>query len=119
MPEFYEQQIVSHNTHVTDADMGYDMIMGIDLLRELRIGILNSTQSIEWDSVEIPMRPSDATMNKHRATPWAVSSFLDDFLAVCCCFLIDVWSILLFNCWSLFYLFSDQFLVDFGRFWSI
>ena len=28
---------------VTDADMGYDMIMGMDLLRELKIDILSST----------------------------------------------------------------------------
>ena len=63
---------------------------------------------------------SGSCENCFQVNYWSIfSSFLDDFLAVCCCFLIDVWSILLFNCWSLFYLFSDQFLVDFGRFWSI
>ena len=43
-------------------DMGYDMIIGMDLLRGLGINILNSTSSIKWDSAEIPQRPRDSTI---------------------------------------------------------
>ena len=38
------------------------MIIGMDLLKELGIDILNSTQSIKWDTAEIPMRPQDSTV---------------------------------------------------------
>ena len=43
--------------------MGYDMIIGMDLLKGLGIDILNSTQSIKWDTAEIPMRPKDSTID--------------------------------------------------------
>ena len=62
MPELHEQRIVTHDTHVTNAKMGYDMIIGMDLLGSLGIDILNSTHSIKWDTAEIPMRPRDCTM---------------------------------------------------------
>ena len=42
--------------------MGYDMIIGMDLLGELGIDILNSTHFIKWDEAEIPMRPRDVTI---------------------------------------------------------
>ena len=62
MPELHEQRIITHQTHVTNAKMGYDMIIGMDLLKELGIDILNSTQSIKWDTAEIPMRSRHSTV---------------------------------------------------------
>ena len=62
MPELHEQRIITHDTHVTNAQMGYDIIIEMDLLKELGIDILNSTQSIKWDTAEIPMRPQDSTV---------------------------------------------------------
>ena len=62
MPELHEQRIINHNTHVTNAKMGYDMIIGMDLMSELGIDILNSTHTIKWDEAEIPLRPRDSTL---------------------------------------------------------
>ena len=75
LPELHEQRIVTHDTHVTDAKMGYDLIMGMDLLGSLGIDILNSTHSIKWDTAEIPMRPRDCTIEDAYciAEPKAVS----------------------------------------------
>ena len=42
--------------------MGYDMIIGMDLMSELGIDILNSTHTIKWDEAEIPLRPRDSTL---------------------------------------------------------
>ena len=50
-------RLVTKRLHVTRVDMGYDMIIGMDILTELGIEILNSMGSIKWDEVEIPTRP--------------------------------------------------------------
>ena len=42
--------------------MGYDMIIGMDLMSELGIDILNSTHTIKLDEAEIPLRPRDSTL---------------------------------------------------------
>ena len=41
--------------------MGYDLILGMDLLRELSIDILSSRNVITWDDTEIPLRPRNIT----------------------------------------------------------
>ena len=55
--------------------MGYDMIIGMDLLTQLKIDILNSSQSILWDTAEIPMRSREATLEDayYIADPKSVS----------------------------------------------
>ena len=45
-------------------DIGYDMITAMYLLRRLGIDILNSTDSIKWDSAEIPQRPRDSAIQR-------------------------------------------------------
>ena len=62
IPEIHEQWLVIKRVHVTNSDMGYDIIIGMDLLRELRTDILNSTCSIKLDEAEIVMRPRDSKM---------------------------------------------------------
>ena len=62
IPEMHQNRLVTKRVHVTNADMGYDMIIGMDLLTELGIDILNSNSSIKWDEAEIPMRPRDSTI---------------------------------------------------------
>ena len=58
----HRQRLTTFNLHVTDAEMGYDMIVGMDMVTTLVINILSSTKSIQWDSAEIPMRPRDSTL---------------------------------------------------------
>ena len=47
IPEMHEQRLITFNLHVTNAEMGYDMIVGMDMLTTLGIDILNSTKSIQ------------------------------------------------------------------------
>ena len=44
--------------------MTYDIIIGMDLMQEIGIDILNSTKSIKWDEQEIDMRPRDITVSE-------------------------------------------------------
>ena len=39
------------------------MIIGMDLLRELGIDLINSSATIQWDDAEIPMRPRDSDIS--------------------------------------------------------
>ena len=57
LPELNEQRIITKRVHITKAKMGYGMIIGMDLLRELGIDLINSSATIQWDDAEIPMRP--------------------------------------------------------------
>jgi hypothetical protein len=52
-------------------DMGaYDMIIGRDLLMDLGIDIRFSTNTVIWDTVEIPMKSRDATVESfHLSDP--------------------------------------------------
>ena len=61
LPELWEKREVKSSVHVTDQNMGYDLILGIDLLREISIDILPSRDVITWDDAEIPLRPRDIT----------------------------------------------------------
>ena len=62
IPELNDQRLVNTYVHDTSQEMPYDMIMGMDLLQELEIDILNSTRSIKWGNQEIMMRPRDITI---------------------------------------------------------
>ena len=41
--------------------MGYDFIVGLDLIRELGINIRGDNDTIQWGNAEIPLRPRDTT----------------------------------------------------------
>ena len=60
LPEFFENRVVMYDVHVTENTSFYDMIMGRDMLRELGIQINLSTNSVTWDEVSIPLKPSNA-----------------------------------------------------------
>ena len=57
LPELWEKREVKTSVHVIDQNMGYDLILGIDLWRELSIDILSSRNVITWDDAEILLRP--------------------------------------------------------------
>ena len=47
--------------HVTAPPMGYNMIIGRDILELLGIDLQFSTNTIKWDHAVIPMRPNQCT----------------------------------------------------------
>ena len=63
LPELHERRIIKKTMHVTPNKMGYDMIIGRDLLEDLGIDIKFSSQTIEWDFAEIPMRPKESLLS--------------------------------------------------------
>ncbi len=60
LPELHEQRLIEWNTHVSNMQGRYDMIIGDDLLSELGIDLLYSRQVIQWDIAEIPMKHLEA-----------------------------------------------------------
>ena len=56
MPEFHDNRLLEWKIHVTPNMGAYDMIIGRDILEDLGIDVRFSTQSMEWDGVEIPFK---------------------------------------------------------------
>ena len=59
LPHLQEKRLITWQAHVTNAPMSYNMIIGQDCLAELGIDIKFSSQTIEWDGTEIPMKNTD------------------------------------------------------------
>ena len=63
LPELYADRIIEHTFNLIDADLGYDMIIGTDLMTELGIDVCCSTEELRWDEATIPWKSSDATLD--------------------------------------------------------
>ena len=57
LPEFFDDRIIEHRFHITNQKSNYDIIIGQDLLSQLKIDIKFSTMSINWDDAVVPMKP--------------------------------------------------------------
>ncbi len=60
LPDFTRQTKFEFDCHVDPTqkshNTNYDIILGKDFMQELRIDILNSSLTLRWDGIEIPMR---------------------------------------------------------------
>ena len=57
LPEFSNSKIINWKFDVIDSkDLGYDIIIGRDLMKALGIGLCFKEQLISWEGNEIPMR---------------------------------------------------------------
>ena len=56
LPKLDKYARVHTNVHVTKNNMNYDMIIDRDLLRDLKIDILLSTEQVSFKDVTIPMK---------------------------------------------------------------
>ena len=60
LPEFSMSKVIQWECHVDTKTLHknaqYDMIIGADLLSELKMEINFNTQPIIWEGIEIPMK---------------------------------------------------------------
>jgi Retroviral aspartyl protease len=61
LPELHEGKTICCNAHVANTLGIYDLIIGRDLLSELGFMLNFKTQTVEWDEIEIPMKPENST----------------------------------------------------------
>ncbi len=61
LPELHEGKTICCNAHVANTLGIYDLIIGRDLLIELGFMLNFKMQTVEWDEIEIPMKPENAT----------------------------------------------------------
>ena len=59
IPQFTNKRSFGAEFHLFTPSPGnkYDVIIGRDILQEMRIKILNSTESFKWDGIEVHMVP--------------------------------------------------------------
>ena len=68
--EFSDKKIIEWKFSVTDSkDLGYDMIVGRDLLTELGIDISFKRKIVSWEGIDIPMR------DFNRLRKWNISKY--------------------------------------------
>ena len=69
IPELNSQRLVQTYVHDSVNDMSYDIIIvGMDLMQDLGIDILNSSGTIKWGDQEIHMQPRDTTVAEMLST---------------------------------------------------
>lgn len=57
LPEFSDSKIINWKFSVEDSEnIGYDMIIGRDLMMQLKINFSFENKSVSWEGIEIPMR---------------------------------------------------------------
>jgi predicted aspartyl protease len=61
IPEIHDNRLIEWNLHVTDSLGAYDMIIGRDIMSDLKMDIKFSTNTIEWDGHEMPLKECDAS----------------------------------------------------------
>lgn len=62
LPELYHDRIIEHKFNVLSTPIGYDMIMGTDLMTELGLKLNFKDACIEWDEASMPFKSRDATL---------------------------------------------------------
>ena len=50
MPEFHDKSIIEYNVHVTDKESRYDMIIGRDLIKALKLKLDFDNDIIIWNN---------------------------------------------------------------------
>jgi len=64
LPELHDDRMIEWNLHVTKSLGPYDMIIGRDILRFLKIDIKFSKEIVEWDGAEMPFKDGDASLKE-------------------------------------------------------
>ena len=60
LPELYNDRIIEHTFHLLPTPIGYDMIVGTDLMSDLGIKLNFQDATVEWDEASIPFKHKDA-----------------------------------------------------------
>jgi hypothetical protein len=64
LPEFSDQKIINWVFNVTNSeDLGYDVILGRDILLNLNMNISFENRNVSWEGIEIPMRDYNKIRN--------------------------------------------------------
>jgi len=64
VPELHNDRLTEWNMHVTESLGPYDMIIGRDILKFLKINFRFSDEIIEWDGAEMPFEDGDASVKE-------------------------------------------------------
>ena len=68
LTEFSRSKIINWTFKVTDSnDLGYDMVIGRDLMTRLKINLLFEQQIVQWEGTQVPMRDF-RNIGKHKLT---------------------------------------------------
>jgi len=61
VPELHDDRLTEWNRHLTKSLGPYDVIVGRDILKFIKIDLRFSDEIIEWDGAEMPFKDGDAS----------------------------------------------------------
>jgi len=61
VPELHDDRLTEWNRHLTKSLGPYDVIVGRDILKFLKIDLRFSDEIVEWDGAEMPFKDGDAS----------------------------------------------------------
>jgi len=61
VPELHDDRLIEWHMHVTKSLGPYDVIIGRDILKFLKINLRFSDEIIEWDGAAMPFKDEDAS----------------------------------------------------------
>ena len=61
LPELHDNRLITWTFAITENLSSYDMIIGRDIMSDLQMDVKFSTNTIEWDGHEVPLKDSDAS----------------------------------------------------------
>lgn len=79
LPELHDNKLLEWNLHVTEKLGAYDMIIGRDIIQDLKLNISYENNTLQWGPSEIPLKDGDATFEEsyHINEPDVVESASD------------------------------------------
>ena len=78
LPEFSDQKIINWVFNTTSSeDLGYDVILGRDILLNLNINISFEKRNVSWDGIEIPMRDFNK-LRKYKFNKMEFKAFIQE-----------------------------------------
>ena len=76
LPEFSDKKIIKWNFNITSSDdLGYDMIIGRDILMTLGINFSFVNKTVEWEGISIPMRDFNK-IKKYKLSKYEIKAII-------------------------------------------
>jgi len=76
LSEFSKSKVVDWTFRVTDSkNLGYDMIIGRDIMQTLGINLLFNEQTIQWEGAWIPMHDFNK-LEKHNLNKYELNAII-------------------------------------------
>ena len=78
LPEFSDKKIINWRFNIFESeDLGYDMVIGRDIMTKLGMDLSFNRKTIVWEGIEIPMRDFNK-LRKYQLSKLELKAFISE-----------------------------------------